>query len=305
VSGKAKRVLRLYEEDLEVRYGPRTAVEYRAHVGAFLPWLDARGIDFTQARTFDLQAYQSDLYAARKRDGKPYSIGAQINRLKAIRSLYRFLYRRGLALHDAAAAVEMPRGEKRLPRVILSQAEVRRILAEPAGRAPRVLRDRAILEVLYGTGLRAGELINLAVEDVDTEDRVLRVVLGKGRKDRHVPLTRAAADAIEAYLVKGRPALVGRRKRPHLFLTATGFPLNRGPLNVMVRGWATQAGVKKRVTCHTFRHTLATHLLKGRADIRHIQALLGHESLSTTERYTRVEVSDLKKVLERAHPRGR
>ncbi len=290
---------------MAVHYGQVTAVMYRRFIGDFLIWLEARGADFWNAKTADIEAYQSHLYALRKPDGKPYTVGSQINRLKALRTLYRFLYRRGYALQDAAAPVEMPRTEKRLPRVILTRAEARKVIEAPDTRSPLGLRDRAILETLYATGVRAGELISLAVEDVDTEDRLLRVVRGKGRKDRNVPLTHAAADAIEAYLAKARPKLVGPKKSRLLFLTVTGLKMNTGPLNLMIREWAEDAGVKKRVTCHTFRHSVATHLLKGRADIRHIQAFLGHESLSTTELYTRVEVSDLKKVIERAHPRGR
>ena len=134
---------------------------------------------------------------------------------------------------------------------------------------------------------------------------MLRVVLGKGRKDRNVPLTRAAAEAIEAYLVKGRPKLVAPGRVRYLFLPDRGGKMDRATACRIVRQWACEAGVKKHVTRHTFRHTVATHLLKGGADIRHIQALLGHASLGTTQRYTRVEVSDLKQVIERAHPRGR
>jgi site-specific recombinase XerD len=167
------------------------------------------------------------------------------------------------------------------------------------------LRDRAILETLYATGIRAGELGSLKREDVDTEERLLRVLLGKGRKDRNVPLTRAAAEAIEAYLAYGRPRMRGTRTSPLLFLAHRGGKMYDAHLNDVVARAAFRAGVKKHATCHTFRHSVATHLLKGGADIRHIQMLLGHSSLQTTERYTRVEVSDLKEIMKRAHPRGR
>jgi integrase/recombinase XerD len=256
-------------------------------------------------RPSDLFAFQSELVALRMKDGKPYSVGFQSRRLCAIKNFFRFLYRRGYLLQDPAAPLPLPRVEKRLPRTILTPAEARRILETVRRMTPVALRDRAILETLYATGIRAGELASLTPYDVDTEEGVLRVVLGKGRKDRNVPLTRAAAAAIESYLVRGRPRLAGARKAPYLFLQARGGKLQRATLARMVRERATAAGVKKRVTCHTFRHSVATHLLKGRADIRHIQALLGHASLGTTERYTRVEISDLKEVVRRAHPRGR
>jgi site-specific recombinase XerD len=194
--------------------------------------------------------------------------------------------------------------EKRLPRTILTPREVLRILDAVDTRSPQGLRDRAILETFYATGIRASELTGLTPYDVDTEERVLRVVLGKGGKDRNVPLTRAACRAIERYLEKGRPRLVRARCR-YLFLGSWGGKLNRGMLSLIVRHWTQAAGVKKPVTCHVFRHSVATHLLKGRADIRHIQVLLGHASLGTTERYTRVELQDLKQVIRRAHPRGR
>jgi integrase/recombinase XerD len=305
VSAKARQLLKLYAQDARVRLSERTSPAYVAYVQAFADWLSKRGVDLAQARAADVLAYQSHLYAVRKRDGRPYTIGTQINRLAAVQSLYRFLYKRGYVLHDPAASLEMPRREKRLPRVIMTQAEARRIIETPERKTPQGLRDRAILETLYATGVRVSELGRLVVDDVDTEERILRVVLGKGRKYRNVPLTRPAAEAIEHYLVRGRPRLLGRVRTGHLFLGKQGVPLNRRALNVIVRARAAEAKVKKHVTCHTFRHTVATHLLRRRADIRHIQALLGHASLSATERYTRVEVSDLKRVIERAHPRGK
>jgi integrase/recombinase XerD len=304
LSAKTRRALRLYEEDLRVRYAQRTGPHYLADVRCFLDWLEARAIDLATVRSEDLQAYQADLYAMRKKGGKPYAVSSQHGRLTAVKSFFRFLYRRGYALHDPAATLQLPRMEKRLPRTVLTREEARKILDGARSRTPRGLRDRAILETLYATGVRVTELANLTPYDVDTEERVLRVVLGKGAKDRNLPLTTAAAKAIEAYLLRGRPKLVGPRSA-HLFLSPRGLQLDRTRLNRIVRAAAQKAGIKKHVTCHTFRHSVATHLLKGRADIRHIQALLGHASLSSTERYTRVELSDLREVVRRAHPRGR
>ena len=305
VSAKVARLLTLYEDDLRMRMSDRTTPDYLAHVRFLLAWLEGRGVTLAQVTTSDLLAFQSDLYALRKPDGKPYSLGFQSVRLSAIRNFFRFLYRRGYRLDDPSASLELPRLDKRLPRTILTREEARRILETPRGRSPGQLRDRAILETLYATGIRAGELASLTLYDVDTETRVLRILLGKGRKDRHVPLTTMAARAIEAYLERGRPQLVGRHKASLLFLQNRGGRMQRATLNRIVRHWTAVAHVKKRITCHTFRHSVATHLLKGRADIRHIQALLGHASLATTERYTRVEISDLKEVIRRAHPRGR
>jgi integrase/recombinase XerD len=276
-----------------------------AHVQAFLGWLSGRGLDLVDVKAADLHAYQAHLYAFRREDGRPYAAAYQATRLVVLKHLFRFLYRRGYLLHDPAADLDLPRLEKRLPRTILTPKEVRRILEAPDPKTARGLRDRAMLETLYGTGIRVSELCNLTPYDVDTEERVLRVVLGKGRKDRNVPLTHAAADAIEAYIVTGRPQLLGRERVRVLFLQDRGGKMDRATAARIVRDWAVRAGIKKHVTPHTLRHTVATHLLKGRADIRHIQALLGHASLGTTQRYTRVEVSDLRAVDDRAHPRGR
>ncbi len=305
LSPRTRQLLGLFEEDLRVRYAGRTTVEYVSMVRQLLAWLAARGCALGDVRTADLAAYQEALYQWRKRDGAPYSLGAQANHLKAMKSLFRFLYRRGYVLSDPAAAVEYPRLPQALPHVILTEAEVRRILAAPDTKTLRGLRDRAILELFYATGIRASELAGLRVPDVDIEEHTVRVLQGKGRKDRYVPLTREAGRAIRAYLERARGRLLPRRGSARLFVAGPLGRLSRPLLSAIVKRWTKKAKVKKTVTCHTFRHTIATHLLRRRADVRHIQSLLGHASLATTERYTRVEISDLRKVFARAHPRGR
>jgi integrase/recombinase XerD len=302
---KLARLLKLYADHLSVRYATRTVPAYLSDVRVFLAWLDEKGVEITDVRIQDLLAYQTDLYAARKKDGRPYSTSIQVNRLSAIKSFFRFLYRRSFMLHDPAAAVDYPRSELRLPRGILSKQEARKIVEAPDGKSPAGLRDRAILETLYATGIRVGELKKLTLSDVDTEERVLRVVMGKGGKDRTLPLTRAAASAIERYLLEARPKLRGAKRGALLFMSPRGGVLHASTANDIVHAWAKKARIKRTVTCHTFRHSVATHLLKGGADIRHIQALLGHASLQATERYTHVEVSDLMEVIRRAHPRGK
>jgi len=306
LSTKVARLLAQYEEDASLRYGFHTLRGYVQHVRAFVvEWLAARGIDLASVRTTDLLAHQAELAQARKKDGKPYSVGHQQKSVSALKSFFRFLVKRSFLLQDPAAALEMPKGDARLPRVILTKDEAAKLLDIVKGKSPRELRDRAILETLYGTGIRAGELVALTPSDVDTAERTLRVVLGKGRKGRMVPLTHAAARATSAYLAHGRAQLLRHPSDPWLFVSDWGVQCRDSTLNVMIQNYARQAGVKKRVTCHTFRHSVATHLLKGRADIRHIQVLLGHRSLQSTERYTRVEIQDLREVVRRAHPRGR
>jgi integrase/recombinase XerD len=301
---KGEKLLRLFEDHVFVRYARRTASGYMRAVGVFVAWLASRGLSLVDVRQGDVLAYQVDLAAAKKKDGKPYSTADQLHRISSIKTLYRFLNRRGLMLYDPSAGVEYPRVGLRLPRGVLSIHEVRKIIESANGDEPHVLRDRAILETLYATGIRASELANLKLTDIDTEEKILKVVLGKGRKDRNVPLTTAAAEAIDAYLNDGRPRIPLSTRSPLLFLAERGGRMHVSTLNTAVQAWAKEAGIRKRVTCHTFRHSMATHLLKGGADIRHIQVLLGHASLVSTERYTHVEISDLKKVVKRAHPRG-
>jgi integrase/recombinase XerD len=309
VSAASGRLLGQYEDALVARYSGRTVEHYLADVRFLLGWLEGRGVALVDVRSADLEAYQAHLSALRKRDGRPYAVGSQQARLIAMKNFFRFLYRRGDLIHDPAAAVELGRAEDRLPRVVLTEEEARRVVLAPRERTPVMLRDRAILETLYAAGLRVSELAGLTVYDADTEERLLRVVMGKGKKDRNVPLTRPAARAIEEYLARGREALAGRKRRGEstrlLFLAEKGGKLKRAVVGKIIARWAKKAGIRKHVTCHTFRHSVATQLLRGGADIRYIQALLGHASLKATERYTRVEIGDLKRVVERAHPRGR
>jgi len=314
---KPARLLALYGEELPLRCSPRTVEGYLRNVRYFLGWLFEHGLGLADVRRQEVEAYQGSLYALRGKDGRPYSASTQQGRLVAVQSFFRFLVKRGHLISDPAALIELPREERRLPRVILSPGEAVRILGAAKEKTARGLRDRAILETLYATGVRASELAGLRPGEVDTEERVLRVVMGKGRKDRVVPLTPSAARAIEEYLIHGRPKLLspewkvvgrplaGKKKAALLFLSDQGGQLQRAVLSRIVKKYARGARVRKPVTCHTFRHSVATHLLRGGADIRHIQMLLGHESLQTTERYTRVEVQDLRRVVSRAHPRGR
>jgi len=302
---KSQKVLDLFEDHLFASYAEKTAKDVLRGARLFLAWLGDRGIALVEARGADVDAYQSHVCALRQKDERPYSVGEQTHRIASVKKLYRFLYGRGYVLSDPSGAVGYPRPEKRLPQGVLTRSEARRLVESAAARTPLGLRDRAILEVFYGSGIRESELAGLGCSDIDVEDRLLRVVQGKGSKDRNVPLTRAAAQAVEAYLLEGRPRIRGAAKSRRLFLALRGGRMYPSLLNTVVKDAARAAGVEKHVTCHTLRHSMATHLLKGGADIRHIQVLLGHACLSSTERYTHIEISDLSKVLRRAHPRGR
>jgi integrase/recombinase XerD len=300
-----EKLLRLFEDHARVSYAEKTAKNLLRGVRRFVVWLEERGVALGDARTADIDAYQVHVSSLRQKDDTPYSIPEQHYRIAAVKALFRFLCRRSYLLSDPSGPVGYPRPEQRLPRGILTREEARRLVEAPDATGPIGLRDRAILETFYGTGIRAGELAKLKCTDVDVEDRLLRVVQGKGRRDRNVPLTRAAAEALELYLLEGRPRIRGAMRSRWLFLAKRGGPMYDALLNEVVQAAASKAEIDKHVTCHTLRHSVATHLLRGGADIRHIQALLGHECLSSTEVYTHVEVSDLSKVMKRAHPRGR
>lgn len=220
--------------------------------------------------------------------------------LSALRGLCRFLVRAGRLPANPVRALRTPRRARRLPRS-LTHEQMRALLASPPRGDPVGLRDRALLEVLYGSGLRASEVVGLRVRDVE-EGRELRVV-GKGGKERVVILTEAARRSLEAYLRRGRPQLVRGRDVEALFTSVRGRPLSvRGLQYLVQRLGARLPGL--RATPHTFRHTFATHLLEGGADLRVVQELLGHANLATTQIYTHLSRARLKEVYDRSHPRA-
>ena len=252
MSAKTRRLLKYYEQALRLRCSKRTVPNYLHDVSEFLEWVHERGLELPEVRSQDIETYQNALLAFRKKDGKPYSIGNQHNRLSAIKSVFRFLYQRGYVLSDPTTRLEYHLKEVRLPRTILTEKEVRKLLEAAAkDNSPRGLRDRAILELLYATGLRATELANLTPWDVNVEDRTLRIDQGKGRKDRNVPLTSAACDAIEDYVELGRPKLLRSKKVAYLFLANEGGWLHRAILSKLIARYTTKARINKTVTAHT------------------------------------------------------
>jgi integrase/recombinase XerD len=192
-----------------------------------------------------------------------------------------------------------------IPRTILSERETLRLLEAPPVDSELGVRDRAILEVLYGTGLRNTELCQLNLDELDFARHLLRVSHGKGDKPRLVPLGEEAEIWLQEYLLKVRPRLLRNANDHQVFLGSRGCPLTRARLATLVSRWARRAGLQKHTTPHTLRHSCATHMLAHGADLRYIQAMLGHSSPETTQRYTRVEISDLRKVILRCHPRER
>lgn len=234
--------------------------------------------------------------------GRPLSLASRAVYVAALKGFFAFLERRGLILRNPALVLDLPR-VRRLPRAVLSERLAAALMDAPDATTILGQRDHAILELLYGTGIRAGECERLDLTDLDLEAGTLLVRDGKGKKDRVVPLTIRAASALALHLRESRPDLVRRASPPALFLARGGRRLQLQSIEKLVRVHARAPRIEQRVTPHALRHACATHLLRGGADVRHVQALLGHSSLSTTARYTRVEISDLRAVLERAHPR--
>ncbi len=223
--------------------------------------------------------------------------------ISALRGLYRYLLQEGLAATDPTERIDPPRLGHPLP-AVLTVEEAARLLAQPRSDRPTGLRDRAMLETLYGSGLRVSELIHLGEEGVSWEGGFLHVV-GKGSKGRIVPCSEPALAWLERYRNEARPRLLrGRTARP-LFVTARGRGLSRQWVGRLVDRYARAAGIRRRVTPHTLRHSFATHLLEGGADLRFVQAMLGHADIATTQIYTHLSRDGLRTIVERFHPRGR
>jgi len=279
---------------LAARRAPRTVDAYRRDLTAFGDWL---GAPVARASVEELETYLAELRAAGLS-------GATIaRRVAALRSFFRHEMLLGARTDNPAAELALPRRHPRLPRT-LSPAEAERLIEAAAGTTPRAHRDRALVELLYGAGLRVSEAVGLAKSDIDLEARIVRA-LGKGSKERIVPIGRPAVEAVRRYLSRGRPFLDARH-RPELFLNARGGALTRAGAFLILRRLAAKAGLEaERVHPHLLRHSFATHLLEGGADLRSVQEMLGHADLATTELYTHVSDRRRRELYFQAHPHAR
>jgi len=249
-----------------------------------------------------LERYQRHLLHTKKRDGKPLSFRAQHARLIPVRQFFKWLCRQNLLLSNPASDLLLPRLEKRLPKHVLTAREAESVLNQPDVTEPMGVRDRAILEVFYSTGMRRSELAHLQLFDIDAERGTVMVRMGKGKKDRMIPIGERALRWIERYSEDVRPGLVGEVEDGTLFLTNLGEAFTPNRLTQMVRGYVQGADLGKSGSCHLFRHACATLMLENGADIRFIQAMLGHARLETTEIYTHVSIRQLKAIHESTHP---
>src|SRR4051812_28757293 len=279
---------------LAARRAPKTVDAYRRDLRALADWL---GGPPAEGRTDRLERWLAELRAAGL---APATIA---RRVAAVRSFFRHLILLGVRTDSPAAALELPRRRRKLPRT-LSPAEAQRLIEAAAGSTPRMMRDRALVELLYGAGLRVREAVGLDRTGVDLEQRLVRCI-GKGNKERIVPVGRHAVEALRRYLANGRPYL-DKRHRPELFLNAQGGGLTRAGAFLILRRLASRAGLEpERVHPHLLRHSFATHLLEGGADLRSVQEMLGHADLGTTELYTHVSDRRRREVYFRSHPHAR
>lgn len=286
-------------------YSEKTIEEYSAYVRYFSWWLGekyqkAQPKDVTKQEVYE---FQTHLFNYKTRTGHHLTLATQGKRLRSISCFFRFLAKRDLILYDPTTGLEIPKEEKGLPRGVLTRSEVKKLLDKPDCSTLLGLRDRAILELFYSTGIRLSELLGLRMIDLDIERGLLKVK-GKFKKERVVPVGSFARKYILAYIEKVRPKLQADRRINSLFISYRGNPIEKSCLNALVRNYVKRAGIrKKNINCHSLRHSCATHMLEAGCDVRYIQELLGHSSLETTQIYTRVAIPGLKKVHLRTHPR--
>jgi site-specific recombinase XerD len=288
-----------------VNYSPRTRRFYLRDVRRFLEWIAESGAanSIGEIQPVHLHQYQIALYNYEREKKGRLSVSSQRMQLTAVGKFFDWLVRTQQIAYNPTSSLQMPHQSKPLPQV-LSKAEASRLIESMPMERPVDLRNRAIAELLYGTGIRRGELLGLSIYDLDLAAGTLTIREGKGDQTRVVPLTERVNEILKRYVSRARSQFTKEAGEGRLFVSCrSGGPLDDDIIGRVVLKAAKLAGIKKRVTPHMLRHSCATHLLAGKADIRQIQKLLGHRRLSSTEVYTHVETSDLREVLRRCHPR--
>lgn len=299
------RVVAAYLDHLVVERGTsrNTLDSYARDLRRYSAHLERSGVtDFTAVTPAHVTAFGAALREGDE-EHQPLAASSAARALVAVRGLHRFAQADGITELDPAREVRPPTAAKRLPKALAVQ-DVLRLLDMPPAEGERALRDRALLELLYSTGARISEAVGLDLDDIDDGERTV-LLDGKGGKQRLVPIGRPAVEALDAYLVRARPALVGRgRGTAAVFLNSRGGRLSRQSAWQVLKTTAERAGIAASVSPHTLRHSFATHLLEGGADVRVVQELLGHASVTTTQVYTLVTVNTLREIYAVAHPRA-
>jgi integrase/recombinase XerD len=300
-------LLEKHLEDLRMRdYSEYTVKNRRVHIGFFLDWCHERGItEPVEVTRTVLESYQRHVFHYRKKNGEPLSFTGQHDRLVPLRVWFKWMAKHRHILHNPASELELPRLGMRLPKAVLTASEAEQVIAQTDVNDVLGLRDRAILEVLYSTGMRRLELVKLTLWDLDLERATVIIRQAKGKKDRIIPLGDRAAEWVRKYLEESRPRLMSQSDDKVVFLSNAGERFSLDYLTEMVRGYVEAAKIGKRGACHLFRHTMATLMLEGGADIRFIQAMLGHADLKTTQIYTHVAIRQLQEIHRATHPAKR
>ncbi|WP_314648118.1 site-specific tyrosine recombinase XerD [uncultured Microbacterium sp.] len=296
------RALDVYLRHVTIERGlsEHTVAAYRRDLEGYMSWLDGQGI----ADTAEVTAAVIGRFVAERAAAEPPPAATSLARLQSsVRGWHRFLAREGVEVDDPSGRLRPPKAPRRLPKA-LTIDQVERLLAAPSAEEPVGIRDRALLELMYATGARVSEAVGLDVDDLAHGD-VLRL-RGKGSKERIVPIGSFARAAVDAYLTRVRPSLAAKgRASSRLFLGLRGAPLSRQSAWLVIRSAAERAHITSEVSPHTLRHSFATHLLQGGADVRVVQELLGHSSVATTQIYTHVSVDTLRDIYATSHPRAR
>ena len=297
-------LLALYCERLHVKnYSPATVKHADDHVRHFIGWCAERSVTRASEVTKPMiDRYQRALFYQRRTNGRPLSFRTQYLMLSSLKQFFRWLVRENHILYNPASEIELPRVERRLPKHVLTANEADRIITQPDIATPFGLRDRAMLEVLYSTGMRRSELAHLSIYDVDPERGIVVIRQGKGKKDRVVPIGDRALTWLQKYLDEARPQLVAEPDDGFMFLAYTGQPFSPDLLTRWVGDYVDAANIGKRGSCHIFRHSVATLMLDRGADIRYVQEMLGHASIETTQFYTKVSIRQLKEIHSATHP---
>ena len=287
-----------------VQYSELTIESKREALDAFISWCEDRGLEeIGQISPGSLERYQRYLHHYRnEKTGRALAVGTQYSRLTMIRSFFKWLTKKRFLSMNPAGELELPKIPYRLPRDVLTAVETERVLATIKLETPAGVRDRAMLEVFYSTGLRRRELVLLKLRDVDMERGLVLVREGKGKQDRVVPIGERALKWLEKYLDEVRPEFVKGPDPEFIFLTNRGRALHPGQITQLAGRYVRSSSVEKNGACHIFRHTMATLMLENEVDIRFIQAMLGHKSLKTTDIYTHVAIRKLKEIHTAKHP---
>jgi len=286
-----------------MNYSGETNKKRDDSIQRFILWCDQRNLQSPQEITKPvLERYRRYLYHYRKTDGEPLSFSTQHSLLAPLKAFFKWLAKENHILYNPASEFELPRVPKRLPKHILSIAEIESVLNHTSLFGPIGIRDRAIMETFYSTGTRKMELVNLKLNDLDLVRGTVTIFEGKWRKDRVVPIGDRACAWVRKYKEEVRPDLVNDEDNGYLFLTEYGEPMLKNRVSDLVKRYLDAVGIDKPGACHLFRHSMATHMLENGADIRYIQMILGHVNLSSTEIYTQVSIKKLKEVHALTHP---